>query len=93
MIAKFATPFYPERFIRGNSNLLRNRINLTFYEIIINSIAQALRIEFMKSLSSDMLPVKTKKGRHPSERWDVLPRQLLQQPYFYRQFALLKLQS
>jgi len=35
MITKFATPFYPERFIRGNLNFLRNRLNQTFYEFII----------------------------------------------------------
>jgi hypothetical protein len=35
MIAKFATPFYPERFVRGNLNFLRNRLNRTFYEFII----------------------------------------------------------
>jgi hypothetical protein len=34
MITKFATPFYPERFIRGNLNILRNRLNRTVYEFI-----------------------------------------------------------
>ena len=38
MITKFATPFYPERFIRGNLNFLRNRLNLTFYEFINHGI-------------------------------------------------------
>jgi len=31
---KICTPFYPERFIRGNLNFLRNRSNQTFYEFI-----------------------------------------------------------
>ena len=34
MITKFATPFYPERFIRGNLNILRNRLNRIVYEFI-----------------------------------------------------------
>jgi hypothetical protein len=34
MITKFATPFYPERFIRGNLNFLQNRLNRIFYEFI-----------------------------------------------------------
>jgi len=34
MITKFAMPFYPERFIRGNLNFLRNRPNQPFYEFI-----------------------------------------------------------
>jgi hypothetical protein len=34
MITKFATPFYPDRFMRGNLNFLRNRLNRTFYEFI-----------------------------------------------------------
>jgi len=42
MIAKFTTPFYPERFIRGNLNFLRNRLNRTFYEFITIGLQQIL---------------------------------------------------
>ena len=31
---KICTPFYPGRFVRGNLNFLRNRLNRTFYEFI-----------------------------------------------------------
>jgi hypothetical protein len=49
MITKFATPFYPERFVRGNLNYLQNRLNRIFYKFINHMY---FRKKYLKKISN-----------------------------------------